>query len=463
MFTLDRSARSPAARSSDTALTPRRGASAASGRPVGLRGDSSSGVGAGALHGITGGAPLFDFARISIMPPVQRKPTVSTPADPYEREADEVADRVMRATAPASSDSAPPLIQRACAGCESKEEERSRAPDIQRDAAASGATANALPGVPAAGAGNSFGRPLDSQIQREMSRHIGYDFRNVRIYADEPAVRASHQLNARAFTAGSNIFFNEGQYQPHTAQGKGLLAHELAHVVQQSRRNGGGEPGDLLQRTTVGDVLDEFFSPWSSERLWVMGPTDAYTVIVRAWQPVKDEIATAKTSIETKCSTWASNHTTSSGGFKPTMTDPPVWDPRAYVRGVRSPPGTDPDTCKEHFKLYVASKGTRGLSLGLLPSIQTVGLHTCAIGSFALGITVDAIDCTAKTATMSVWMFNAMDMGSFGKFASHPAFKLSGMKRQYMWWNWTESHSWGPPSATGGSVGGKPSGGGGKW
>jgi len=226
-------------------------------------------------------------------------------------------------------------------------------------------------------------------------------------------------------------------------------------VVQQARWNRGGEPGALLQRTGVGEVLDSFFSPFSSERLWVMGPTDPYTAIVRNWQPVMDAMAEARLSIETKCSAWSSNHT-SSGGFTPTMSDPPVWDPRAYVRSVRSPPGTDPDTCRNHFIPYVLSKGARLIPpfLGTRP-IETVTLHTCAIGSFAIGITVDAIDCTAKTATLNVWMFNAMDKGSFGQFASHPAFRLSGMQRQYMWWHWTEPHSWGgAPVASGGSSSG---------
>jgi hypothetical protein len=51
-------------------------------------------------------------------------------------------------------------------------------------------------------------------------------------------------------------------------------------------------------------------------------------------------------------------------------------------------------------------------------------------------------------------MYNAMDQGSFGKYASHPAFALSGMERQYMWWNWTESHSWGAAAPSGGGSGG---------
>ena len=69
-------------------------------------------------------------------------------------------------------------------------------------------------------------------------------------------------------------------------------------------------------------------------------------------------------------------------------------------------------------------------------------LYTCSIGSFNVYTTVEAIDCSAKTATMNFWMYNSMSRNSFGKFASHPAFALSGVKTQYMWWNWVETVDW---------------------
>jgi hypothetical protein len=77
-----------------------------------------------------------------------------------------------------------------------------------------------------------------------------------------------------------------------------------------------------------------------------------------------------------------------------------------------------------------------------VPEIQTWQLQTCSIGSFSLYVTVDAIDCTARTATMKVWMYNPMSKQSFGKFANDPAFAASGMKTQYMWWWWTETYQW---------------------
>lgn len=106
---------------------------------------------------------------------------------------------------------------------------------------------------------------------------------------------------------------------------------------------------------------------------------------------------------------------------------------------VPSPPGTDPQTCQNAFVVYVGSKAADFVLPGTHPEIQTRNLYTCSIGSFNLYTTADRVDCAAKTATMDFWMYNNMSRRSFGRFASHPAFRSSGMRSQYLWWNWKES------------------------
>jgi hypothetical protein len=66
------------------------------------------------------------------------------------------------------------------------------------------------------------------------------DIRDVRIHADDDSARAAQAIGAHAFTVGSDVFFGRGEYQPSTAAGRGLIAHEMTHVVQQ--RQGGGVP-----------------------------------------------------------------------------------------------------------------------------------------------------------------------------------------------------------------------------
>ena len=70
-----------------------------------------------------------------------------------------------------------------------------------------------------------------------MESGFGADFSDVRIHKDTNAVQMSEELNAHAFTHGSDIYFNQSQYKPETTEGKALLAHELTHTIQQK----GGE------------------------------------------------------------------------------------------------------------------------------------------------------------------------------------------------------------------------------
>lgn len=84
------------------------------------------------------------------------------------------------------------------------------------------------------------GAPLDPQIRRQMEARFGESFAAVRVHDDPDAHRAAADLDSKAFTVGQDIRFSEDRYAPHTTEGKRLLAHELAHVVQQ--RRGGDAP-----------------------------------------------------------------------------------------------------------------------------------------------------------------------------------------------------------------------------
>src|SRR5437588_6435978 len=79
------------------------------------------------------------------------------------------------------------------------------------------------------------GQPLDSRTQDFMGSRFNQDFGGVRVHDDGQADRASKALNADAFTAGRDIYFSQGAYNPSSASGQKLLAHELAHVVQQGQ------------------------------------------------------------------------------------------------------------------------------------------------------------------------------------------------------------------------------------
>jgi Domain of unknown function (DUF4157)/The BURPS668_1122 family of deaminases len=78
------------------------------------------------------------------------------------------------------------------------------------------------------------GQSLDSRVQSRMSSVFGHNFSGVRIHTDSRATSLSSDLNARAFTIGSDVAFAAGEYRPGSLIGDALIAHELAHVVQQS-------------------------------------------------------------------------------------------------------------------------------------------------------------------------------------------------------------------------------------
>jgi hypothetical protein len=85
---------------------------------------------------------------------------------------------------------------------------------------------------------SSSGRPLDRETRRYMESRIGFDFSKVRIHTDSRAAASAKSLGARAYTVGNNIVFGPGRFAPNTTEGRRLLAHELAHVVQQGASAG---------------------------------------------------------------------------------------------------------------------------------------------------------------------------------------------------------------------------------
>jgi hypothetical protein len=108
------------------------------------------------------------------------------------------------------------------------------------------AAANSSPAAAAAGASNHAvcnalsGMPLDPHTRADMEARFGESFADVRVRNDAQAHRSAASLDAKAYTIGNEITFSAGRYAPHASEGKRLLAHELAHVVQQ--RRGGATP-----------------------------------------------------------------------------------------------------------------------------------------------------------------------------------------------------------------------------
>ncbi len=156
---------------------------------------------------------------------VQPKLELTSPGDSYEREADSMADFVMRkaqshtlAEKPSTTSVFPPIISRRAGS---------------NGGIAVGASTES--GIHASLGG---GQPLPSALRSRMESAFGADFSGVRLHTGYSAESMNNDLNANAFTFGNDIFFNRGQYQPHSTVGQHLIAHELTHVLQQSGKVG---------------------------------------------------------------------------------------------------------------------------------------------------------------------------------------------------------------------------------
>ncbi|HEX2746113.1 MAG TPA: DUF4157 domain-containing protein [Streptosporangiaceae bacterium] len=109
----------------------------------------------------------------------------------------------------------------------------------------------------------SPGQPLDEQTRTAMEAAFGYSFSAVRIHNDSRAAASARAVRARAYTVGSDVVFGTGQYSPASLAGRELLAHEMAHVVQQRDHAEAqpdvlrvGEPGDNAEREAARAAKD---------------------------------------------------------------------------------------------------------------------------------------------------------------------------------------------------------------
>jgi hypothetical protein len=96
------------------------------------------------------------------------------------------------------------------------------------------------------------GRALDRSVRRQLEPALGASLAGVRVHTGDGAAALARSVSARAFTVGSDIFFGPGEYQPGTPEGDGLIAHEVAHTVQQRGAPATGpltvsSPGDALE------------------------------------------------------------------------------------------------------------------------------------------------------------------------------------------------------------------------
>ncbi|MCR9171094.1 MAG: DUF4157 domain-containing protein [bacterium] len=193
------------------------------------------------------------FGRPNLIQPssiVQARLKMGKSNDPYEKEADQMADQVAKSP---NSNAKKSNIQQASEPAQSVQKATMEGEPLQK--------------------GESFeknldlskgkGTPMDDSTKDSMENEFGRGFSDVRIHTDANAVQMNNDIGAKAFTNGNDIYFNEGNYDPKSQKGKHLLAHELTHTVQQGSagspgKNSSNAPVSTTVQRSPQDKAEEF-------------------------------------------------------------------------------------------------------------------------------------------------------------------------------------------------------------
>jgi LysM repeat protein len=165
---------------------------------------------------------------------LQTKLTIGAPGDRYEQEADRVADQVVRspeATSPGAPGAAPAIQPLGGGDAHAAE---TAGPELESRLEAR----------------RGQGNPMPPPLRAEMESSFGADFGGVRLHADGEAAQLNRQIQAEAFTYGSDIYLGKGGLDA-GSQGRRLLAHELTHTIQQGAVPGKGSAGKVVNRQMI--------------------------------------------------------------------------------------------------------------------------------------------------------------------------------------------------------------------
>ena len=155
---------------------------------------------------------------------------------------------------------------------------------------------------------SSGGQPLPPRTRTELEANLGNDLRPVRVHTSAAAAASARAVDADAYTVGEHIVFDSGRYAPDTPSGMRMLAHELTHVIQQSRgpvdaawRAGNlavSDPNDRFERQaarTAESVMTGDRSSVASAVMPATGATASGAVVVQRQQPAGSTAPAART------------------------------------------------------------------------------------------------------------------------------------------------------------------------
>lgn len=209
-----------------------------------------------------------DFSQIPVGPSaagaIHTKLAINTPGDAYEREADRVADQLMRIPEQKLKRSC--VCGGGCPECKAEQPNQERERLQTKRVGASDTEQAAAPPI-VHEVLRSPGQPLDPATRAFFEPRFGHNFGDVRVHTDAKAAVSARAVNALAYTVGRNVVFGEGQFDARSDSGQRVLAHELAHTIQQRdatmpalERLVVPTPGDFYERQAE-EIADSVMQP----------------------------------------------------------------------------------------------------------------------------------------------------------------------------------------------------------
>ncbi|MFX0197879.1 MAG: DUF4157 domain-containing protein [Candidatus Hodarchaeota archaeon] len=199
---------------------------------------------------------------------------ISQPNDIYEQEADRIAERVLH-TPETQVKNQIDSLKASSKTKESPKKTPRTSPDVI-------SRIQTLKGG---------GQPLSHSTRAFFEPRFGHDLGEVRVHVDTESAESAKGLNARAYTLGKDIVFNEREYTPETSEGHSLLAHELAHVVESSKTSNAENDRVIRCAPLESTKLQETSKPRLGEDM-PTGSVESFFVVVEILRIAK-ELATS--------------------------------------------------------------------------------------------------------------------------------------------------------------------------
>ncbi|HEX8693836.1 MAG TPA: DUF4157 domain-containing protein [Longimicrobium sp.] len=161
---------------------------------------------------------------------IQTKLAINKPGDEYEQEADRVSEQVMHT--PMTQQQRPCACGRGCPECRTEQPDHEDVSLQTKHVGTSEVGQSEIPSI-VHEVVRSPGEALEPASRNFMESYFGHDFSAVRVHTGSEAAEAARVVQAKAFTVNPNIVFGHSEFAPGTTEGRRLMAHELAHVIQQ--------------------------------------------------------------------------------------------------------------------------------------------------------------------------------------------------------------------------------------